>query len=437
VTVRLLDRFTRDDVSAKVWWPVALVGVVALVLSVPLGNRAVDQTRRDAAARAAAASVAVIQPLGVSGATPAQMSDALQSLVADDADLVAVRVWDPSHLLVASSVRGDRLGSGEALNDADIDRALSEGSASVVTDRLPTGDEGPTTYYAYTLIDGRDGRLVTQFEAREAVLLADVHHDWLWLRIILLVATLLLFGLALLSMRDPVAPIGAGVAFYPESVPPSLRVMDAERAIELEQAGERAKDRLAGLQHRLDESERLRLKAEGQLQQMLTARGSGGAMPMPTTEPVVIPEAAPAPVARAPKPEAEAPKPVTPLVMSPTPEAAAAAVAAAAATKRSRKRREEPVVSASVSETASADAAPAVVARTPKPAVGSPKPARTPKHAVQAPRMEPVAPKPAQKAPKPRVEAPKPASAVASACRAIARSASSCCVSMTATTSPF
>ena len=68
-TLRFFDRFTRDEVSAKVWWPLALVGVVALVLSVPLANRAADRTRADAADWAAATSEATIEPLTSSGAT--------------------------------------------------------------------------------------------------------------------------------------------------------------------------------------------------------------------------------------------------------------------------------------------------------------------------------------------------------------------------------
>ncbi len=334
--MRLLDRFTRDDVSAKVWWPMALVGVVALVLSVPLANRAAVQTRSDAATRAAAISVAAVQPLTSAGATSTALTNSLHSIVDADPTLRAVRVWDASHLLVASSVKSDSIGSGEALNDADIDQALASGSTWLVTDRLPTGDAGPATFYAYSAIDGGSGSVVTQFEVADETLLADVHHDWLWFRILVGVGTLLLFGLAFLSMREPVAPIGAGVAFYPASVPPWLEVMDVDRAVALEQAGDRAKDRLVGLQHRLDESERLRLKAEGQLQQLLAAQGAGGRMPMPDVQPVVIPEAAPT---RASAPPAIVPAPARPLVLDPTPEAAAAAVAAVEAKKRKRTSR--------------------------------------------------------------------------------------------------
>jgi len=317
--LRFLDRFTRDEVSAKVWWPLALLCVVALVASVPLANRAADKTRSDESLRAAEASIASIEPLTTAGVTAADLAPTLAQLVANDPRLTAVRVWDAQHVLVASSVRTDQLGSGEALNDGDIDTALTNGSAWVLSDRLTTGDAGPTTYYAYSEIRGSSGPVVTQFEITDATLLADVHQFWLAFRIVIGIATLLLLALAGLSMREPIAQMGAKVPFYPESVPPWLAVMDVDRAVALEQAGDRAKDRLTGLQQRLEESERLRLKAEGELQQALAALSSGGrGMPIPT--PASRPTAAP---------------------RQPTPEAAAAAVAAAAASAKAAKARRE------------------------------------------------------------------------------------------------
>jgi hypothetical protein len=314
--VRFFDRFTRDEVSAKVWWPLALLGLIALVASVPLANRAADRARSDAATRAAAVSIATLQPLTSSGVSASEVSAAASSIVAADPTLSAVRVWGASHQLLSSSDGADQIGSNEAMNDADIDRALSDGAIWLVTNRTMSGDAGPATYHAYTPIQSAGGgSVVTQFEAADSAILADVHHDWTWFRIVVGLATLFLFGLALLSMREPVARIGAGVPFYAENVPPWLRVLDVDRAIALEQAGDRAKDRLAGLQARLDESERLRLRAEGELQQALTALGTGGRKVEPA---MLVPEAAPA------------------SRQSPSPEAAAAAVAAAEEKKRAR-----------------------------------------------------------------------------------------------------
>jgi hypothetical protein len=346
--VGLLDRFTRDEVSAKIWWPLALLGVIALVLSFPIANRAADRTRTEAAADALTVSQAALQPLTSSGASAAEISQAARSIVAADPTLAAVRVWNTSHGLVASSDPADDLGSAEAMNDADIDRALAIGSTWVVAD--PAGGSSEPMYNAYTAVRGDGGDVVTQFEAADATLLADVHRDWMWFRIVVGVGTLLLFVLALLSMREPVARIGAGVPFYPENVPPWLRVMDVDREVALEQAGERARDRLANMQAKLDDSERERLRAEGELQQALTTLGTK-ARPAAS---LVVPD-----VTSAPQPAASGSS--RSLREAPTPDAAAAAVAAQEEKKRVRAaaaaEKQRAKAEAAAAERAKAEAA--------------------------------------------------------------------------------
>ncbi|MFI5056075.1 MAG: hypothetical protein ACHQAW_06675 [Actinomycetota bacterium] len=380
--MRFLDRFTRDEVSAKVWWPFALVCIVVLVASAPLANRSAQQARDDEAYRAASLSIDSIEPLTTAGATAAELTPTLAALAATDPAVTAVRVWDAQYALVASSVSTDQLDSAEALNDGDIDNAVSDGTTWVVSDRLPTGDAGPVTYYAYSSIKGTAGPLVTQFEAPDATLLADVHRFWLGFRIVFAVAVLLLLALAGLSMREPVAKIGTEVPFYPESVPPWLAVIDVDRAVALEQAGDRAKDRLTNLQQRLDESERMRHAAEGELQQALTALSARRGMPVPNAAALSKPTGAP---------------------RQPTPEAAAAAVAAAAASAKAAKTRRarraeqapveakpEPAKTKSKPKPVRAEPAPAVAAQAepvviPEPPVTAPEPART-----KAPQPESV-----------------------------------------------
>jgi hypothetical protein len=288
--MRLIDRFTRDEVSSFVWWPLALVCIVTLLASVPLSHRAADDVRARETRFATHESVVTLQPLLSVGASSTDVSAAAAELVAADRRLAAVRVWNADHVLVASSDRSDSLGSSGALNDSQIDAAITKGPLWYVTDHRITGGEGPTTFYAYAPVSTFGTALVAEFEMRDAVLLGDVHHDWLWFRIVLLLATLLTLGLAVLSMREPRARIGTGVPFYRETVPAYVAVMDVDRAVALEQAGARAKDRIVGLQERLEESERLRLKAEGDLQQALTlrnanVRGPGTAIDRPTQLP--------------------------------------------------------------------------------------------------------------------------------------------------------
>ena len=273
----MLDRFTLDEVSAKIWWPLAMVALVALVLTVPAANHAADRARRESAARAIVLSTSQIEPLTTNGTTVADISAALSRIQAANPGYDAIRLWSgDERLLIASSLQPDPLRLG-AFNEDDIAGALSSGSRLVVTDRLPTGDPGPTTVHAYTKIDGPSGALeVTEFEVSDAALLAQVHHDWNGYRIVAAAAFLLLFGLALLSMREPVADIGVGVPFYPATLPPNLAIVDAERAVVIEHQDDHVRQRVDSLQQRLDESERLRLKAEARLQQALTTLGTGG-----------------------------------------------------------------------------------------------------------------------------------------------------------------
>jgi len=273
----VFDRFTLDEISAKIWWPLAMVALVALVLTVPAANHAADRARRESAETAIVLSARQIEPLtSNASSTSVQIDKAIAEIQAANPSYEAVRLWSDQGFLISSSVPSDPLRRGTAFNDADIDGALSSGSRLVVTDRLPTGDPGPTTVHTYTKIQGLTGPEVTEFEANDAALLAEVHHDWNGYRIVAAVAFLLLLGLALLSMREPVADIGVGVPFYPASLPPNLAIVDAERAIVIEHEDDHVRLRVDSLQQRLDESERMRLKAEARLQQALTTLGTGG-----------------------------------------------------------------------------------------------------------------------------------------------------------------
>jgi hypothetical protein len=360
----VFDRFTLDEISAKIWWPLAMVALVALVLTVPAANHAADRARRESAAEAIVLSSQQIEPLTTNGLNSHQLHSALAQIQAANPSYEAVRLWSDQRILIASSLSKDPLQGGTAFNDADINGALSSGSRLAVTDRLPTGDPGPTTVHSYTRIDGPLGFEVTEFEASDAALLAEVHHDWNGYRIVAAAAFLLLLGLALLSMREPVADIGVGVPFYPASLPPNLAIVDAERAIVIEHEDDHVRLRVESLQQRLDESERMRLKAEARLQQALTTLGTGGRNvpglppepPTPTlpatrasggrakptpAEPVADRPAAAAPVAPAANPLAAAAAAAeAPATAAEAPAAAAEAPAAAdASPKHASKKR--------------------------------------------------------------------------------------------------
>jgi hypothetical protein len=126
-------------------------------------------------------------------------------------------------------------------------------------------------------------------------------HAWLGYQITAGVGFGLVFLLALLSLRSSRAPIGAGVKFYPESLPPSLAVIDAEEAEQLRELGTTARRRVGDLQGRVTSMETEKMALEGEVQRLLSAAEERGVVqPIPTSdEPVglggsgliVVPEA--------------------------------------------------------------------------------------------------------------------------------------------------
>jgi hypothetical protein len=319
--MRFIDRFTRDEFSAKVWWPFTMVLLVLFVLTFPAEHRAIDARHRETAVVDAALSQRVIQPNleSAPGSTPitGTLSDALaekvhDEIVVNDARIKAIRIWSSSHVLEWSSLSNDDVGSDGALNDGDIDAATAAAGAPtwLVAHRTPTNEPGPATFYSYTAMGIQP--LVTSFEYRDGPLTSDVRASWLGYKIAIGLGLLLAFGLSLLSMREPMAEIGTGVPFYPGSVPDDLTLMEVDRAVAMEQASDRIKERTASLQHKLEASEAARLRAEGRLQQALAALAQPdrrSRMPVPEPTPVaqqVVKVPRSEPIVAQPQPEPEA-----------------------------------------------------------------------------------------------------------------------------------
>ncbi len=331
--MRFIDRFTRDDISAKVWWPLSMLLLVLVVLTFPAENRAIDASRRATSETDAALAARVIAPNladASSGPIVGALSDRLKEEVHDeilvnDDRIVAVRLWSTSHELVWSSVGADRVGTSTALNDDAIDAAVAAGAPTgVATDRGPGNAPSPTLFYAYSTQGPQP--LVAEFEYLDSELTSDVRSSWLGYQIVLGLGLLLSLTLALLSAREPKARIGTGVPFYPESLPADLSVVDADRAAAIEQTGARIRGRVGALQQALDESEGARRRTEGQLQQALAALNTPGYR-MPLRKPEPAPEVASPPVVhprapvRVPRPEpvAEVPEPIEPEPVVPEP----------------------------------------------------------------------------------------------------------------------
>jgi len=407
--MRFIDRFTRDEFSAKVWWPFTMVLLVLFVLTFPAEHRAVDARHRETAVVDAALTRRVILPSvppSASSSITGPLGDILTEEVNDeilvnDPRIGAVRIWSPQHVLLWSDPHG-ALDSAEWLNDDDIDAATAAAGAPtwLTTHRTPTNEPGPATFYSYTAFGsyaGFEGQpLIASFEYRDGPLTSDVRASWLGYQIAIGLGMLLAFGLSLLSMREPLAEIGTGVPFFPGSVPEDLTLMEVDRAVAIEQASDRIKERTASLQHKLEASEAARLRAEGRLQQALAALAQPGRrrrMPVPEPTPVaqqVVKVPRSEPIVAQPEPE--------PIVAQPEPEPEAVVVARVQRVPGPQGRSLVPKKDRVSRRTSKRRP---VAAPAPKPI--SPKPV------VEAPQPEPVveAPEPAPQ--RPVVEKPKPA----------------------------
>lgn len=310
-----IDRFTRDEVSAWVWWPAALLLIVGVVLTVPGEQRAVDRREREAIAVAPSAVAGVLEPIlldaGPDGVIEGAVADRLR-LAAVERILTtgwveAVRVWGADGQLRWSSDPGDPVGSAEAFNDEELARALSSpgGVHAVRNERDVRGAQAPETLARYVATTAGGAPAVVELSARVEAIVGDVRSDWIRARIVLGIAALLVLGLAIAATREPVARIGAGVPFYPTSLPPGMELVEADRdeergrllgqVRELTEALRASEDARRGLEEELR-------RANAQLATLRAVPGPRRAPSVPTTgsaparsvaqeDVVVIPEA--------------------------------------------------------------------------------------------------------------------------------------------------
>ncbi|HEX6845084.1 MAG TPA: hypothetical protein VF235_08220, partial [Actinomycetota bacterium] len=297
------------------------------------------------------------------------------------------RLWSEDGTLRFSTDRGDTLGSDAGLNDRELTQAAAaDGSAvTVLSDRTITGDPAEPRQLVYLLAGDAAGS-IAQVDLDDELLLGAFGDRWFSIQLVLLVGALVALTLAALSMREPIAPIGAKVPFYPTSVPENLSVVSREEATRMRHAGQHARDRIDSMQARVEELEAAKYTLEGDLQRALSALAARGGPSSAIARP-----SAPAP-ATAPAP---APAQASTVVPAPTP------------------RRREPVV-----------AAEAVTVVVPSKDVEAPAAAQAPTPAPSAPPAavptpEPVVPAPAAK--KPRRPAKPAAAPVPSSPEPVAR----------------
>ncbi|MEX0985578.1 MAG: hypothetical protein WD096_11110 [Actinomycetota bacterium] len=329
----MIDRFTRDDVSAKVWWPLAMLLVVLFVLTFPARGRDRDDAFDGTASLGASLVRDIVTPAyahpGAPGALSAQETARLDDVVTDDileevASVDAVRLWALDGELLFSSSPADEVGSRAATNDASIEAAAANASGPVafLNEEGLTGEAAPPRFDVYQAIEGRS-EVVAQIEFDDEAVLADVSTRWLAWRIALGSMGLLTLLLAALSTREPIASSGAGVKFYPTSVPLGSAVVGADDAALVQQTGLHARRRVQEMQERMEELELEKARLEGDLQRAL----SGRSMAAPAATPA-IPRPAERRSAAPPSPPAPEPprrrKPVVVQIPEPEPIVAAA-----------------------------------------------------------------------------------------------------------------
>ncbi|MGE5226309.1 MAG: hypothetical protein ACM3OO_05490, partial [Planctomycetaceae bacterium] len=288
--------------SAKVWWPFALVLIVLLVLTFPGESRAIDHAQRGASDRAIALITGpLVADAGdisgpISEDRAQRLRDALAPQLANDPRIQAIRLWSSDGTLLFSTNPNERVGSNAAMNNAILATA-SEASGRRIDETSRhdlLGDPSPAHYDTYLALPS-DARVVVQVQTSDALLLDGLRSLWTRMRIALAVSSLLVLGLAILSMRRPLATVGAGVPFYEATLPRGHALMSLDEETELRHAGAHAKERVRSMEARLHELEADKLRLEGELQLALSTKAAGmrvipspNAAPAPAAEPRVV-----------------------------------------------------------------------------------------------------------------------------------------------------
>ena len=298
--MNVIDRFTRDEVSANVWWPFAVVLLALCILTIPGQNRAEDRARADAARRASASAAALAPSLErvgfqppVSGNTDQLVAEANDQILQEEPAASQVRAWTLDGRLIFSSDPADQVGSGGALNDEQLTAVVNTGSqVDIVTSSDLLGEEQPETFVTYSPVAEASGALaaVVQVDHPQSVLLDHVNTAWLGYRLVTGILGLLVLLLAVLSLREPAARLGAGVRITPEMVPGGQSLIDTDELVTLKESGTAAKRRVASMEDRVRVAEEERWKLEGQVQHLLSASGVAAA---PTKADLATPAARP------------------------------------------------------------------------------------------------------------------------------------------------
>lgn len=272
-----VERFTRDAASKYVWAVSMLVAILALVFTFARGGDAVDEERLASQRRAVEAVAQVVEPRVDASDIEAPIAEqeltglreALERTVLGDPRVARVRIWSEDGRLWFSSDRNDRLGSEAALNDQIL--GVAEDGRTVtrsnLTDTGGSDERGRSLLRTYTPLGAN---AVAEVDQTSEGTIAPVESEWRSYRIVAAAMVALFLLLTVLSLRDPIERINTGVAFAPSSIPDGYSLIDDDRLHAVEEVYRLAHDRVARLQEKLDESEAMRRRLEGDIQRALT-----------------------------------------------------------------------------------------------------------------------------------------------------------------------
>jgi len=299
-------RFTRDSASKYVWVSCLLAASLALAFTLSQGGKAVEDERLASQRRAVETVERNLEPeLDVSLlagpiAEPevTGVRDAGRSILADTR-IARVRIWAEQGDLLFSTDHTDNLGANAAVNNQHL---LREALGGTITRWGLTdigGEDEPGRRLVRTYIPIEQNAVVEVDQTNEGTI-GPVGTEWRNYRVLAAALVALFLTLTILSLRDPLERINAGVRFAPSAIPAGYSLIDDERLHAVEEVYRLAHDRVARLEEKLASSEAARQRLEGDVQRALTSAATGTRTLTPPTPVGSTPANEPAPPASTP-----------------------------------------------------------------------------------------------------------------------------------------
>jgi hypothetical protein len=279
------------------------VALLGLAYTVMAGGRAVDDERAASQDRAVRYVDQVLAPRLQSHDLAAPISGLdgrVRRSILSDTRVSRVRIWSADGTLLFSTDASDRPGSNAGLNDPLLRVAERDGPTTRSDFSDSGGSDDPERSLLRTYVP-LGNTAVAEVDQTDAGTVGPVRTEWLSYELLAGGLLLLLLVMTGLSLREPIEPINAGVAFADSAIPAGFSLIDDDRLHAVHEVYRLASERVARLQEKLEESEVARRRLEGEIQQVLSKAGASAPRPAAAAPPVAEPPA-PAPAPPAPQP---------------------------------------------------------------------------------------------------------------------------------------